>query len=88
MRVGFVQEDDCAGIGVHVCQDKQGLLQSSPAGGQIEACVALPIPHDDLPSLLNVAGVIELRAKQIADPSHQLFPQIGVFAMNTEAKIA
>ena len=59
VRIGFVQKQDIAGIGVEIGQDQQRLLQSPPAGREVEPDAAFPVGHLDLATLLHIARFFE-----------------------------
>ena len=88
MRVGFVQQDDRAGVGVHVGEDQEGLLQSPPARREVEGHAALAVPHGDLPPLRHVAGLVERRPEERLDPRHQRVPPVGRLVEDAEAQVA
>ena len=88
MRIRFVQQDDRARIGVHVGKDQERLLQATPAGREVQGGAALPVPHRDLPPLLDIAGLVEFDPEQPLYAGNQRSPPVGALGQDTETQIA
>ena len=85
MRVRFIQQKDIAGIGVEIGQDQQGLLQTPPAGREVQPNPVFLIGHLDLASFLYMARFFERGAEQIMYLCDQALPYLRAFSKNARA---
>ena len=87
VRIGFVQEQDRAGIRVHVGQKEESLLHAAPGRGHVKCRPAFAVAHNDLAALRHVTWRFDFHSKQVLDLRRQLFPVFLLLRVNLEAKV-